>query len=188
MKPLLVFKPLFGLVMLLMIAQLACGVGSAAPTAVAPTSSSGGDQSSPQETQAAAPTSSGEHGTPAEAAEMLKAAVEHYQQAGREQALKDFNDKKPPFGNRDLSVVCLGVDHKVTAMGAFPLLVGTSADSLKDPNGRPIGELVWEAATLEPQGSVPFHWNNPLTGQEESKVLYYQKLDQDVCGVAANQQ
>ena len=118
---------------------------------------------------------------------MLKAAAQDYQTNGREQALKDFNDRKPPFANKDLYVVCLGEDHKVTALGEFPLLVGTSADSMKDPSGTPIGELVWQAATLQPQGKVPFHWQNPLTGQEESKILFYQKLSQDVCGVAANQ-
>ncbi len=118
---------------------------------------------------------------------MLQAAVQHYQAVGREQALKDFNDKKPPFASDGLYIVCLGEDHTITAFGAFPMLVGISADSLKDPGGTPIGQLVWEAASVQPQGSVPFQWKNPLTGQQESKILYYQRLSQDVCGVAGNQ-
>ena len=185
MKALTVFRPLTGLVVLLMIVQLACGMGSPAPTQAA-TAASGGSQGLAQETQPA-PTSAGEHASPSDAQAMLKAAAQDYETNGREQALKHFNDRKPPFANRDLYVVCLGEDHKVTALGEFPLLVGTSADSLKDPNGTPIGELVWQAATLQPEGQVPFHWNNPLTGLEESKILFYQKLSQDVCGVAADQ-
>ncbi len=117
---------------------------------------------------------------------MLQAAVQDYQTAGRDQALKDFNEKKPPFNNRDLNVVCLGEDHTMTANGEYPMLVGLSADAIKDTNGKPLGQAVWDVVSLQPQGSMPFHWDNPLTGQPESKILFYQKLDKDVCGVAAN--
>jgi hypothetical protein len=163
-----------------MIAQLACNAVKLAPTSLPPTSAA-----APQSTEAA-PTSTGEHATPVEAQAMLNQAVQHYQAAGREQALKDFNEKNPPFADRDLYVVCLGSDHKLTAFGAFPLLVGTSADSIQGPSGQPLGQIVWDAASSEPRGSVPFQWDNPLTGQPESKILFYQKLDQDICGVAAN--
>lgn len=181
MNALAISRPFIGLIILLMIVQMACGIGSAAPTQIPPASSGG--QAGTQATATAAD----EHAAPADAEAMLRAAAQEYQTAGREQALKEFNDRKPPFANKDLYVVCLGEDHTVTALGEFPLLVGTSADSLKDPNGTPIGQLVWEAAAVQPQGQVPFHWTNPLTGQEESKILFYQKLSQDVCGVAANQ-
>jgi hypothetical protein len=167
------------MVFLLVIVQLACNIGSPAPTSPAPS------VAAPQDTEAtAAPTAA--RASPAEAEAMLKLAVQHYQTVGREQALADFNIKKAPFADRDLYVVCLGSDHKVTANGGFPLLVGTSADSLKDSNGQPIGQVVWDHATQEPQGSLAYKWTNPLTGQDESKVLYYEKLDDDVCGVAAD--
>jgi cytochrome c len=65
-------------------------------------------------------------------------------------------------------------------------LVGTNADSLQDVNGQPLGQVIWSRASAEPQGSLTYNWKNPLTGQEESKLLYYQKLDEDVCGVAAD--
>jgi hypothetical protein len=201
-KALVVFRPLIGLIMLLAVVQLACGQvlpGQPTPIPTVPAQATIVTQAPGQESQAggqatqAAPTapaaspSAGGKGTPAQAEAMLQAAVQDYQTAGREQALKDFNEKKPPFGTADLYVVCLGEDHKITALGAFPLLVGTSADSLKDSNGAPLGQAVWDAATIVPQGEVPFHWQNPLTGQQESKVLVYQKLSQDVCGVAADQ-
>jgi cytochrome c len=198
MKPLLLSRPLIGAMLLLMIAQAACGVGSTAvtalpPTAVGaatePTQAAQGAATQPAPPAQALPaTSTGENATPADAEAMLNAAVQHYQTVGRDQALKDFTDKKPPFSNRDLYVVCLGSDHKMTANGAYPMLVGLSADSIKDPNGKPLGQSVWDVASAVPQGSVPIQWDNPLTGQAESKILYYQKLDQDVCGVAANNQ
>lgn len=181
MKPLLVSRPLAWTALLLIIAQVACRFGSAAPTSIPPTSAA-----APAATQAAPPTSAGEYASPAEAEDMLKAAVQHYQTVGREQALKDFTEKKAPFSNRDLYVVCLGSDHKMTANGAYPMLVGLSADSIKDANGKPLGQAIWDVVSVQPQGSMPFHWDNPLTGQPESKILFYQTLDQDVCGVAAN--
>jgi len=117
---------------------------------------------------------------------MLQAAVQHYQTAGRDQALKDFTAKKPPFASDGLYIVCLGADHKMTANGEFPMLVGLSADAINGPGGKPLGQEVWDTASVVPQGSVPIKFDNPFTGQTESKMLYYQKLDQDVCGVAAN--
>ncbi len=192
MKALAAWRPLIGLIMLLTIVQLACGLmGQQLSTAV-PTVPGQATALAPAPGQETPSTpggqpATGEQGTPAQAQAMLKAAVEHYQTVGRDQALKDFNDQKPPFTGGGLYVVCLGEDHKITALGAFPLLVGTSADALKDPSGTPIGQLVWEAASIQPEGQVPFRWKNPLTGQEESKVLFYQKLSQDICGVAGNQ-
>jgi single cache domain-containing protein len=187
MKYLSVPRPLLGLVFVLMIVQLACGISSVGPTP-SPQSTPITGGASPLAASQPAPTSTGEHATPAEAQAMLNAAVQHYQEAGREQALQDFTAKKAPFGDRDLYVVCLGSDHKMTANGAYPMLVGLSADSIDDSEGRPLGQAVWDVVSAQPQGSMPFHWKNPLSGQEESKILFYQKLDQDVCGVAADQE
>jgi cytochrome c len=61
-----------------------------------------------------------DRGTPAEAKAMLQKAVAHYKQVGRKQALADFNAKKPPFGDRDLYVACIGPDHTIVANGGFP--------------------------------------------------------------------
>jgi hypothetical protein len=183
-------KPLLLLVILLMATQVACGVGSIAATVMAPTAAPNTDSiqamSTSEATQVSPTASPGEHATAAMAEAMLKAAVQYYKTAGRDQALQDFTDKKPPFANGDLYVVCLGSDHKITANGGFPMLVGLSADSIKDPNGKPLGQDVWDLASMAPQGAIPIHWDNPLTNQPESKILYYQKLDQDVCGVAAD--
>ncbi len=149
------------------------------PTALPPTSAQG--------TQVVPPTSSGP-GSITDPQAMLQAVAQHYQAVGRQQALSDFTNKTPPFDNSDMFVMCIGSDHTITAMGGFPMLVGVSADTLKDPTGHGLGQLVWDAVSIAPQGSVPFPWKNPLSGAAESKVLFYQKLSQDVCGVMANNQ
>jgi hypothetical protein len=69
-----------------------------------------------------------DRGPPDEAKAMLQKAIAHYKCVGRKQALADFNAKKPPFGDRDLYVVCIGPDHTIVANGGFPRYVGMSAD------------------------------------------------------------
>lgn len=214
MKPLSVSKPFLGLAALLLIVQMACAASSISSTPKPGSTTAGSSQatqSSPvggaQNTQSApAPVgqatqaspsaggqatqgvpSTGGQATPADAQAMLAQVAQHYQSAGRDQALKDFSDQKAPFNDPNLFVMCIASDHKVSAMGGFPLLVGFSADNITEITGRPMGSLIWGAATINPQGSIPFTWKNPLSGTVESKVIYYQKLSQDVCGVVGTQ-
>jgi signal transduction histidine kinase len=125
-----------------------------------------------------------ERGTPAEAKAMLAKAVAHYQEVGRKQALADFNSKKAPFGDRDLYVFCLGPDRIEVANGGFPSLVGTSADALKDADGKPLGKAIWDAGS-KGEGSVRYRWYNPVSTKMEPKVAFAQKVGDDVCGVGA---
>ena len=125
-----------------------------------------------------------ERGTPDEAKAMLAKAVAHYKEVGRTQALADFNAKKAPFGDRDLYVFCLAPDHIEVANGGFPSLVGRSADTLKDADGKPLGKAIWDAAT-KGSGSLRYRWYNPVSTMMERKVAFAQKVGDDVCGVGA---
>ncbi len=124
-------------------------------------------------------------GTPAEAKAMLQLAVEHYQSAGRNQALADFTRKKSPFADRDLYVACIGPDHILVANGGFPSLVGTSADGWKDADGKSLGKATWDVVSSKGEGSVEYRWYNPVSRKIEPKVLFVQKVGDDVCGVGA---
>ncbi len=118
---------------------------------------------------------------------MLQAAVEHYQAVGRNRALQDFTNQVPPFNSNDLFMLCIDANHNLTALGGQPLYVGLSADKLSDGNGGYFGQVLWDVTSAEPKGSLPFLWTDPSTNQQESKILVYQKLSGDVCGVVANQ-
>ncbi len=175
-------------------AQMAPSSGGAAQsTQSSPSTGAQPTQSVPSTGGQAAPatpsagSSSGGTTSPTDAQALLAQVAQHYQTAGRQQALKDFTDENPPFNAPGMFVMCLGADHKITAMGGFPLLVGVSADALNEVTGQSLGNLIWDAASLNPQGQASFRWKNPLTGTIESKVIYYQKLSQDICGVVANQ-
>ena len=135
---------------------------------------------------AAIDVASAERGTPAEAQAMLAKAIAHYKEVGRANALADFNKKTPPFGDRDLYVVCLASDHTEVANGGFPRYVGVSADQVKTADGKPLGTAFWDAAA-KGEPSVTYAWTNPVTHGIEKKIGYVQKAGDDVCIVGAYQ-
>jgi len=164
----------------LTLGQFACSFGTQP-------SNAGSQETPSSDTQATqpAPATLSERGTPDDAKTMLQKAVEHYNSVGRDKALADFNNKVVPFFDRDLYVVCIGSDHVETANGGFPQYVGTSADALKDADGNPLGETVWNTASTTSINSVNYHWVNPVSGITEPKTLFFQKVGTDVCGVGA---
>ncbi len=188
MKALAVKKQFLIAIAILTMVQFACNLGTNATSApVVPTARNENPTAVSTEAAQAVPTSTkSERGTPDEAKAMLQQAVEHYTSVGRDQALKDFNTKVPPFFDRDLYVVCMGPDHIEVANGGFPQYVGTSADLLKDNNGNPLGKAIWDSASDNTVNSADYHWVNPVSGQTEPKTLFFQKVDANtVCGVGA---
>ena len=123
-----------------------------------------------------------ERGTPDEAKAMLEKATEHYNSVGRKQALADFTAKTAPFSDRDLYVFCISSDGRTTANGGFPQYVGTSADALRDADGKPLGRRLLHAGS-KGEGSVEYRWMNPVTHQVEHKIAFVRKAGEDVCGV-----
>ena len=126
-----------------------------------------------------------DRGTPDEAKTMLQKALAHYKSVGRKQALADFNAKKPPFGDRDLYVVCIGSDHTIIANGGFPQYVGMSADLMKDANGKSIGQAGYDLANSKGEGELHYRWINPVSKKTENKVSYFAKVGDDACAVGA---
>lgn len=132
---------------------------------------------------AESPSPAGARGTPEEAKAMLAKAVEHYKSVGPTQALTDFTKRKAPFFDRDLYVVCIGLDQRIAANGGFPQYVGSPASILRDAHGKPLGNSILKAA--ESDGIVRYEWINPVSGKTEPKIGFFQKVGDHVCGVGA---
>ena len=131
-------------------------------------------------------TGNRERGSLDEARVMLDRAAVHYQTVGREQALRDFTDKKRPFVDRDLYVFCYGPDRTISGHGADPRLIGTNVDSLRDVDGQAFGTEIMRVAQAGPEGGVTgYKWLNPVTGNVEPKVSVVRTIGVDVCGVGA---
>jgi hypothetical protein len=134
---------------------------------------------------AAAVAYAAQHGTSAEARAMLLRAIAHYNAVGRKQALADFTAGKPPFRDRDLYVFCLGPQHTVVANGAFPNVIGTQEDSLIDIDGKGVGARARQQVSDGRIGLVRYRWVNPATRNIETKITYFAKAGDDLCGVGA---
>lgn len=123
--------------------------------------------------------------TPTEARALLEKAISHYKSVGRKQAFADFTAKKPSFGDRDLYVFCIDTNRIMVANGGFPGIVGTSADTIIDVNGKGLGKAAWEAVSGKGAGMVRYRWVDPITHNLESKATFLAKTGEDVCGVGA---
>jgi cytochrome c len=125
-----------------------------------------------------------ERGSLDEAAAMLDLAAAHYQQVGREQALRDFTAKRDGFVDRDLYVFCYGPDRTISAHGADAALIGDSVDELIDVDGKPLGMHIMEVADANPAGGhATYKWTSPVTGEIESKISVVRRVGEEVCGV-----
>ena len=116
---------------------------------------------------------------------MLTKAIAYYKEVGREAALAAFTGKRAPFFDRDLYVACIDQNHVVAANGAFPALVGSSADALKTADGQVLGVAGWKAVEDSGTGAVKYRWLNPATGKAEPKITFFAKVGTDICGVGA---
>lgn len=124
-----------------------------------------------------------DRGSPAEAKTMLAKAMAHYKAVGRKQALADFTARKRPFYDGDLYVVCISRQGIVSANGGFPDNVDLPADLLKGFNGEGAGTLAWKVTEATGQGIVHYRWINPATHRMESKIGFFARVGDDVCGV-----
>jgi hypothetical protein len=161
--------------LVLVLAQLACGSGAQPASSTSPQQP---PSNPPQVTQPLAPASAAatsEHGTPDEATTMLQQAVAHYNSVGRVQALKDFTGRVTPFFDRDLYVACIDARLIISANGGFPNLVGSAIE--------PLSRAAWDAASTTKISSVDYQYLNPVTKTTEPKTFYYEKVGSDVCGV-----
>lgn len=126
-----------------------------------------------------------DRGTPAEARAMLLKAIAYYKSVGRKQALADFTARKPPFGDRDLFVYCLGPEHTVVADGGFPELIGAQENALLDDNGKSVAVTARRLIALNGEAVVRYKWMNPMTHNTESKITFFAKAGDDICAVGA---
>lgn len=144
------------------------------------------DSPNTEQTPAAGEAEVQDRGTPEEARAMLDRAVAHYQDVGREQALRDFTAKTAPFVDRDLYVFCYGPDRRISAHGADSTIVGDAVDELRDVDGFAFGPAIMDSARVHADGAeVAYKWLNPLSGMVESKVSFVRMVGDDVCGVGA---
>jgi signal transduction histidine kinase len=122
-----------------------------------------------------------------EAKAMLTKAVAAVK-ADKAKALDEFNKGEGGFLVGDLYPFCFNVgDAKLVAL-ANPnakKLIGTDARTLKDPTGKPFGEMQYAAAG-KPEGEITetsYLFSRPGDPTPVTKVSFTTKVGDLVCGV-----
>ena len=123
-----------------------------------------------------------ERGSADEAQAMLAEAVAHYDAAGRDQALADFNDAEGAFRDRDLYVFCFGADDTMVAHPREDL-IGADITGLMDADGQNIGQGILDIGRGEGSGTLDYRWANPTTDEIEDKSSFIQAVGDDICAV-----
>jgi cytochrome c len=125
----------------------------------------------------------GQFGNAAEAKAMLeKAAAELKSNEGA--ALAKFNKGEGGFKDRDLYVFCYDMTSaKFTAHGANQSLLGTDIKALKEKDGSPLGEKVFNATKPGTISTVSYNFPKPGTTEPVPKESYVSQVGNQGCGV-----
>jgi hypothetical protein len=54
---------------------------------------------------------------------------------------------------------------------------------MKDAAGKPLGGAIVEAGSAKGGGTIRYAMINPVNGKTEPKIMFAQKVGDDVCGV-----
>jgi hypothetical protein len=122
--------------------------------------------------------------TKEEARALFNWAMTYLKVNGRSIAYQAFNESNGKFTDRDLYVFCLDYDRTWKVMGATPSLVGKSASGIRDPNGKDfVGEFI-NIAKTSGVGTASYIYKNPVTGTEQLKTSFIQKVaNSEFCGM-----
>jgi len=134
---------------------------------------------------AAVPGAAQERGTPQQAQALTDRAVLHMREVGPETAIKDFNDPKGSYVDRDLFVIVYDPDGIAKASALIPVLIGKNAKSLTDVTGKEFGKEIINAARTKDGSWVEYHMTDPATKKVEKKTSYIRRFDDYVVFVGA---
>lgn len=99
-------------------------------------------------------------------------------------AFKAFQNLSGKYMEDDLYVFVIGIDDlHFRAHGATPRLAGSDAQSLSDPNGKPIIREMISIIKTNGEGELEYTWRNPVTSKIEKKHTYVRKVGNYLVGV-----
>ncbi len=121
-------------------------------------------------------------GTAEEAQMMVGEAIAYFDEVGSEEALRKFTyDPAPMFRQDDLYVFVWG-GGEIVAHAVDDTLLGQAAATLKDVDGKMLGQEMLDAASVD-GAWVDYKWLNPVTGEVEPKSSWIVLHDGYIFGV-----
>ena len=119
-------------------------------------------------------------GTAAEARAMLDKAVAAVK-ADKARALDQMQNGENGFKDRDLYMFCANASDGI--LTAHPALKGTKIETIKDKNGKALGEEMMKVASDGKVAEVTYMWPRPGDTTPVQKVSFVTKVADQVCGV-----
>jgi cytochrome c len=124
-----------------------------------------------------------ERGTSDEAVAMVKKAVAHMKEAGKDKAYADFGDaSNKTFHDRDLYIFVYDLNGNNLSHGNNPKMVGKNLIDMRDADGKFIIKGFVDTANTKGKGWVDYKWPNPVTKAVENKSSYVEKVDNVIVG------
>jgi cytochrome c len=121
-------------------------------------------------------------GTAAEAKAMLDKAVTELKtnEAG---ALTKFNKADGGFKDRDLYVYCFEMGSGKFTSHVNPALMGTDVRALKEKDGSPLGQKIYDAAKEGTVTTISYNFPKPGGTDPVAKQAYITRVGNQGCGV-----
>jgi hypothetical protein len=124
-------------------------------------------------------------GTKAEAKAMEMRVIAELK-ANESAAVAKFNKADGGFRDRDLYVYCFNTATGIFTAQVNPALMGTDNRLLKEKDGSPLGQKVYDAAQKLKDGqitTVSYNYPRPHTDNPVPKVAYVSRVGNTACGV-----
>lgn len=124
-------------------------------------------------------------GTAAEAKAMEERAIAELK-ADETAAIAKFNKAEGGFRDRDLYVFCFNPKTGIFSAHVNQALIGTDNRLLKEKDGSPLGQKVFDAANAAADGTivtVSYNFPRPGTTDPVPKESYVARVGNQACGV-----
>jgi cytochrome c len=121
-------------------------------------------------------------GTAAEAKAMLEKAVAELK-SNESAALAKFNKADGGFRDRDLYVYCFEKATGKFTAHVNPALMGTDVRALKEKDGAPLGQKVFDAAKEGTITTISYNFPKPGGTDPAPKEAYVTAVGNEGCGV-----
>jgi cytochrome c len=124
-------------------------------------------------------------GSKAEAEAMVAKAVAAIKSGGPDKTYAEITNGTT-FKDRDLYVIVYDLTGKNLAHGANAKLVGKDLIGMKDPDGKPLNQMLVDVAKEKGKGwSGEFKFRNPTTEALQRRIVYVERVGDTFvgCGV-----
>jgi hypothetical protein len=120
--------------------------------------------------------------TKPEAEALVAKAVAFLKANGPEKAYDAFTNS-PAFKDRELYVIVYDLTGKNLAHGANPKLVGKDLIGMKDPDGKPLNQILVDLAKQKGKGwSEEFKFRNPVSNALQRRIVYVERVGETFVG------